>query len=101
MGFPGGTSVKNPHTKAGDMRHGFNLWVGKFPWRRVWQPTPVFLPGKSHGQRNLVFYRPQGHTESDTTEATQGARTAYNTNLGTRSVAPDLGLTLQRNSASS
>ena len=46
-------------------------------------------------------FNPQGHTESDTTEATQGARTAYNTNLGTRSVAPDLGLTLQRNSASS
>ena len=32
----------------------FDLWVGKIPWRRKWQPTPVFLPGKSHGQRNLA-----------------------------------------------
>ena len=35
-------------------RCGFNPWVGKIPWRRKWQPTPVFLPGKSHGQRSLV-----------------------------------------------
>ena len=31
-------------------------WVGKIPWRRTWQPTPVFLPGESHGQRSLVGY---------------------------------------------
>ena len=37
-------------------------------WRRKWQPTPVVLPGKSHGQRNLVGYSPWGHKESDTTE---------------------------------
>jgi len=37
-------------------------------WRRKWQPTPVFLPGKSHGQRNLVGYSPWGRKESDTTE---------------------------------
>ena len=37
-------------------------------WRREWQPTPVLLPGKSHGQRSLVGYRPWGHKESDTTE---------------------------------
>ena len=36
-------------------------WVRKIPWRRAWQPTPVFLPGESHGQRSLVGYRPQGH----------------------------------------
>ena len=35
-------------------RHGFDLWVWKIPWRRAWQPTPVFLPGESHGQRNLA-----------------------------------------------
>ena len=45
--------IKNPPGDAGDMRHGFDLWVGKVPWRRAWQPTPVFLPGESHGQRNL------------------------------------------------
>ena len=38
--------VKNPPPSAGDMRRGFNPWVGKIPWRRAWQPTPVFLPGK-------------------------------------------------------
>ena len=38
------------------------------PWRRKWQPTPIFLPGKSHGQRSLVGYNAQGHKESDTTE---------------------------------
>ena len=35
--------------------------VGKIPWRRKWQPTPVFLPGESHGQRNLAGYSPWGH----------------------------------------
>ena len=39
----------------------FDPWVGKIPWRRNWQPIPVFLPGKSHGQRSLVGYRPWGH----------------------------------------
>ena len=48
----------------------FNPWVGKIHWRKAWQSIPVFLPGKSHGQRSLVGYSPQGRTESDTTEAT-------------------------------
>ena len=43
-------------------------WVGKIPWRRKWQPTPVFLPGKFHGQWSLVGYSPRGRKESDTTE---------------------------------
>ena len=42
-------------------RHGFDPWVGKIPWRRKWQPTPVFLPGQSHEQRSLVGYSPWGH----------------------------------------
>ena len=49
-------------------RPGFDPWVGKIPWRRKWQPTPVFLPGESHGQRSLVVYSPRGSKESDTTE---------------------------------
>ena len=49
-------------------RLGLDPWVRKIPWRRGWQPTPVFLPGKSHGQRNLVCYIPQCHEESDATE---------------------------------
>ena len=40
-------------------RHGFNPWFGKIPWSRKWQPTPVFLPGKAHGQSNLMGYSPQ------------------------------------------
>ena len=46
----------------------FNPWVGKIPWRREWQPTPVSLRGKSHGQRSLVGYIPWDCKESDTTE---------------------------------
>ena len=45
--------------------------IRKIPWRRVWQPTPVFLPGKSHGQRSLESYSQWGRKELDTTEATQ------------------------------
>ena len=44
------------------------FWVGKIPWRRAWQPTPVFLPGESHEQRSLVGYSPWGHKKSNTTE---------------------------------
>ena len=47
-------------------RCGFNLWVRKIPWRRKWQPTPVFLPGTSHRQRSLARYSPCGCKESDT-----------------------------------
>ena len=49
-------------------RRGFDPWVVKIPWRRKWQPTSVFLPGESHGQRSLMGYRPWGCKESDTTE---------------------------------
>ena len=49
-------------------RSGFDPWVRKIPWRREQQPTPVFLPGESHGQRSLVGCRPWGWRESDITE---------------------------------
>ena len=48
-------------------RHRFDPWVGKVPWRRAWQLTPVVLPRGSHGQRSLAGYSPQGLKESDTT----------------------------------
>ena len=67
---------------------GVVLWIRSFPascealypckevqWRRKWQPTPVFLPGESHGQRSLVGYSPWGRKGSDTTEATEHTRT--------------------------
>ena len=67
-GFPGGISGKEPASQC--RRHKrcrFNPWVRKIPWRRQWQPTPVFLPGESHGQRSLVGYSPWCLKESDMT----------------------------------
>ena len=55
-------------SNAGDRRLRFDPWVGEIPWRRKWQSTPVFWPGKSHGWRSLAGYSPCGHKESDTTE---------------------------------
>ena len=48
--------------------HGFDPSVGRIPWRRKWQPTPVILPGISYGRRSLAGYSPWGRTESDMTE---------------------------------
>ena len=48
----------------------FIPWVRKIPWRRAWQPTPVFLPRESHGQRSLAGYSPQSRKGSDMTEYT-------------------------------
>ena len=58
LGFPGGANGKELPARAGDIRD-----VGSTPgsgrsWKRAWQPTPVFLPGESHGQRSLVGYDP-------------------------------------------
>ena len=60
--------VKNLPAIAGDMRLGFDPWVGKIPWRTAQQPTPVFLSGDSHGQRSPVGASPWGRRELDTTE---------------------------------
>ena len=56
MGFPGGASGKEPICQC--RRCGFDPCIGKIPWRRAWQATPVFLPGESHGQRSLAGYSP-------------------------------------------
>ena len=66
LGFPGGSVSKESTLQC--RRPGFNPWVGKIPWRRAWQPTPVFLPGESHGQRSLAGYSPWCRKESDMTE---------------------------------
>ena len=67
-------SEKEPACNAGATGDlDSNPWVGKIPWRRAWQPTPVFLHGESHGQRSLAGYSPSGCKESDTTEATEHA----------------------------
>ena len=68
---PGGTSGKESACQCRrHKRYSFDPWVGMIPWSRKWQPTPVFLAGKSHGQRSLVGYSPQGRKESDMTEHT-------------------------------
>ena len=64
--FPGGSDGKASACNAGDP--GFDSWVGKISWSRKWQPTPVFLPGKSLGWRSLEGYSPWGRKMFDMTE---------------------------------
>ena len=69
LGFPGGTSGKEstcPRRRC--KRCGLDPWDGKIPWRREWQPSPVFLPVKPHGQRSLAGCSPWGHKEWERTE---------------------------------
>ena len=69
MGFPGGLDGKESACNAGDAKDmGLSPRSGRSPWRRAWQPTPVFLPEESHWQRSLAGYSPWGHKELDTTE---------------------------------
>ena len=69
MGFPGGASGEERVCQGRrHWRRGFHLWVGELPWRRAWQPTPVFMPRESLDRgawRATVHGR---HTESDMTE---------------------------------
>ena len=60
--------VKNPPVR--DIR---DVGSRRFPWRRTWQLTPIFLPGESHVQRSLISYSPEGDKELDMTEATKHA----------------------------
>ena len=67
IGLPRWQSGKESTSQCRCRRHRFNPWVRKISWRRKWQPTPVFLPGKSQGQRSLAGYSPWGPKESDMT----------------------------------
>ena len=59
LGFTGGTGGKEPACQCrGYRRRGFDPWVRKIAWRRAWQPTPVFVPGESHGLKSLMGYSP-------------------------------------------
>ena len=61
--------AKNPSASAGDLRDLSSvLGLERFPWRREWLLTPVFLLGESYGQRNLAGYSPWGRKESNTTK---------------------------------
>ena len=78
LGFPGGASGKEPTCQCRrHKRHGFHFWVGKILWRRAWQPTPVFLPGQSHGQRSLAGYGPWRLKELDMNKVTQHAHRTF------------------------
>ena len=73
MGFPGGSGGKESACQS--RRHkvlmsGLIPGSGRSPWKKAWQPTPVFLSGESHGQRDLAGHSPWGGTESDMTEVT-------------------------------
>ena len=70
-GFPGGASGKEPACKCRSYKKlKFDPWVRKILWRKEWQPTPVFLPGKSHGEKSLAGYSLWGCKKLDTTGAT-------------------------------
>ena len=71
LGFSGGSAGKESACQCSRCkRRGFDPWVRKIPWRRKWQPTPVFLPGKFHEQRGLAGYSPCGRKELDTAKHT-------------------------------
>ena len=82
--YPCGSAYKESACNVGDLglipelKHplekGTSPGERAIPWRREWLPTPVFLPGKSHGQRSLMGYSSWGRTESDTTEALKHSR---------------------------
>ena len=58
QGFPGGASCKEPTVNARHSGDVGSILGGKTPWRRAWQPTPIFMPGEPHGQRRLAGYVP-------------------------------------------
>ena len=67
-GFPDGARGKEPACQCMNCRRcGLDPWVRKIPWRKAWQPTLVFLPGESHGQRSPAGHSPWGHAELDMT----------------------------------
>ena len=73
--FPSSSVGKRTHLQC--RRHRFDPWAGKIPWRRAWQPVPVFLPGESHGQRSLAGYSPWSHKESDMTKTLHNNKTQH------------------------
>ena len=83
LGFPGGASGKEPACQCRRLKRSWSdPWVRKIPWRKAQQPTAVFLPGKSHGQRSLAGYSPQGHKESDMTEQAQHVSVSVSASIG-------------------
>ena len=70
--------VKNPPANVGRYKRcRFNPWIRKIPRRRAWQPSPLFLPGESHGQRSVVGYSPWCPKELNMTEVTEHTLATY------------------------
>ena len=88
-------AVKKPPESASHGRrhgrHGFDPWVEKIPWGRAWQPTPVFSPGKSHGQRSLEGYSPWGCRVTAEAEGSAGVSGSLGLWLHVRRTAGLLG----------
>ena len=72
-----GKGVKNQPVNTGDRELQFRPLGWENPWRRVWQPIPVFLPGESHGQSRLLGYRPWGCKDLDMSETTYHTCTLF------------------------
>ena len=89
-GLPKWYSSKESHSYC--RKREFNPWVGKTPWRRKWQPTPVSLPENSHGQRSLADDSPWGHEESDMTERLSAAGDYRKTNVSKKWTTVSLNL---------
>ena len=79
LGFIGGADVGDSCQCRRLRRLRFNLWIGRIPWSRKWQPTPLFFPGESQGQRSLEDYNPWSHKELDVTKrvSTHGMRSRW------------------------
>ena len=94
-GFPSGSTGKEFACQwRRYKRCGFCSWVSEIPWKRKWLPTPVFFPGKFHGQRSLVGYSPWGHKESDITECThKHTQGHFKGNIGRKRLSWVLGWT--------
>ena len=78
--------VKNSPVNVGDVRDTVSIPGLGRSWRRKWQSTPVFLPGKSHGQRSLVSYSPWGCKDSETTEKLSTSHTTSYRHVGSHPV---------------
>ena len=78
--------VKNSPVNVGDVRDTVSIPGLGRSWRRKWQSTPVFLPGKSHGQRSLVSYSPWGCKDSETTEQLSTSHTTSYRHVGSHPV---------------
>ena len=99
-GAPAGSDGKESACSVGDLGSIPGLgrsWVGKTSWRRQRQPTPVFLPGESHGQRGLVGYSPWGHKELVMTLTSLSLSFSHPVVLGD----PDLGTSRRTSKTSS